>query len=183
MFDMDWLPHPASWPSSSSFPPDVLVTVTENLLKLVQCRGRGSNILVSCRGRSYLWFFSSQFTHSSKLQSQPCSSPFTPPGLNHICSLSRSLSWDFMGVPGCVVGMAHRNREWVKWWLGVPYPPGVLVGLGKQWSQILRLLKLKNHVHVNFYIKESYCSNKKTPCIFTNYLYNAVQVDENGVST
>lgn len=27
------------------------------------------------------------------------------------------------------------SREGVRWWFGVPYPPGVEIGLKKQWSQ------------------------------------------------
>lgn len=91
MFDVDWLPHPASWPNSSSFHPDVLETHTESLMKVVQHRGRGGNILVSCRGRSYLWFSPVGSHISSGFQSQTCSFPFIPSLRNHIWTLSSSL--------------------------------------------------------------------------------------------
>lgn len=134
MFDIDWFLHPASWPNSSSFHPDVLEAHAGNWRKLVQAhRARGSDIFVSCRGRSSLWFPSG---HTSQQTPEPDLFLSLPPSLlNHIWTLPNSLSRDFWGLLGWVMGSGQKSRGWARSWLGVPYLLSVLIGLKKQWSQ------------------------------------------------
>lgn len=91
MFDVDWLPHPASWPNSSSFHPDALETHTGNLMKLVPGTEEGVVIFSRPAGGEVTSDFSPVWSRiSSRVQSQTCFSPFTPSLRNYIWTLSSS---------------------------------------------------------------------------------------------
>lgn len=59
------------------------------------------------------------------------SKAFPSPLLNHFWTLSNS-ALRLMGRAGV---WGQRRGEWVRWWLGVLYPPGVPTDLENQWSQ------------------------------------------------
>lgn len=94
---------------------------------------RGCDTLVSCRGEAPSDFPPScspadperqtcswPFLHLSWITSGRCPAP-------SLGSSGGGLEW--------VMDRGQRSREGVRWWFGVPYAPGVEIGLKKQWSQ------------------------------------------------
>lgn len=112
-------------------------------------RGRGSNISVSCRGRSYIWFFSSGFgSHIPAAPKPDLFSPFMPPSwiTSRLCPAPCPKT---TGEYGACDGNGSQKQGVGEVMVRVSLSTWSSNWLGKAVTPILKLLKFYNHISLS----------------------------------